>query len=81
MFSGSSLHFESMANPQMDHGLNYWAPLIQVMPSCPWVVFLWLPADMPLSLAADLAMLPYTVPAQFICGDFEKEERRRRHQR
>ncbi len=46
-----------------NEGFSYWAPV-----GTGWW---WHPLDLPLSFAADIVMLPYTILAQLIEGNFE----------
>ena len=64
LFTGTRAHFARMADPN-ESTQGYWVPVAGAG------MFLWAPLDFPLSLAADLAMLPYTGPAQLISGDLE----------
>ena len=62
LFSGTWNHFKRMASGSAD----YWSPAPMLPP--------WMPLDFPLSLAADIVILPYTIPTQLIYGNFKEKE-------
>ena len=61
VFSGTRLHFRAMAET------DYW---LDAMPPVMALALL----ELSLSFAADTLILPYTVPAQLICGDFKEKD-------
>ena len=72
VFTGTRAHLRLMVNPTSLDGdvffNNYWIPAFGM-------TIFWLPFDFPLSLAADLVILPYTVPAQLIWGDYDNDQK------
>ena len=74
VFSGTRAHLRSMAHPNDKSGGNYWLPGGGILLPLPLPLVFWAPLDLPLSFAADIAILPYTIPAQLICGNFKEQE-------
>lgn len=81
VFSGSRRHLDAMANPDelgrgertVGVGLvnDYWLPTGAGGLGAVFVY--WAPLDFLLSLAADAVILPYTIPAQLVWGNFEAD--------
>ena len=66
VFSGTVAHANGIWSRHMPwNAESYWLPQNGV------IVPFWLPLDVPLSLAADILLLPYTIPAQLAWGNFE----------
>ncbi|MHC4512470.1 MAG: YceK/YidQ family lipoprotein [Planctomycetota bacterium] len=70
VFSGTRAHGLAMASGRVfwHHG-EYWTPRTSLVP-----IPIWLPLDLPLSFAADILILPYTIPTQLMYGNFKEEE-------
>ena len=70
VFSGTRGHIMAMegGTGHWNSTMTYWIP--GGLPPFIW----WHPLDLPLSLAADIALLPWTIPAQLIWGNFEADK-------
>ncbi len=70
VFSGTRAHGMAMASGRVHwHQGEYWTLRTSQVP-----IPIWLPLDLPLSFAADILILPYTIPAQIMYGNFKGEE-------
>ena len=70
VFSGTRAHGMAMASRRVHwHHGEYWTLRTSQVP-----IPIWLPLDLPLSFAADILILPYTIPAQLMYGNFKDEE-------
>ena len=73
VFSGTRAHVMAIAS-----GRAFWDPITSYWNPRGWyplpLIVWWYPLDVPLSLAADIAILPYTIPAQLAWGNFKEKE-------
>ena len=71
VFSGTRAHVKAIGSGHLpwNETFSYWTPIF----SPP--AFGWHPLDLPFSLAADILILPYTIPKQLICGGFKEKEK------
>ncbi len=73
VFSGTRAHVMAMASGRVfwHHG-EYWTLKAGLVP-----ILIWFPLDLPLSFVADIVILPYTIPAQLMYGNFLTASARR----